>query len=156
LSFLDHLRRAVAITLILSLGIVEGCKKSVSPPARSSSPAKPHPERSLQAQENPAAPPQEATQIKGGPPSGEIVKAMADNPDWKLRVDGHTDNLGGDPQNLDLSKRRATSVKNALVERYYISADRLATNGFGASSPIDRNDTLEGRARNHRTELSRE
>jgi outer membrane protein OmpA-like peptidoglycan-associated protein len=86
----------------------------------------------------------------------EIVKAMTDNPDWKLRVDGHTDNIGGDAHNLDLSKRRAASVKKALVERYNISADRLTTNGFGASSPIDRNDTLEGRARNRRVELSRE
>ncbi len=81
---------------------------------------------------------------------------MTDNPDWKLRVDGHTDNIGGDAHNLDLSKRRAASVKSALVERYHISADRLTTNGFGASSPIDRNDTLEGRARNRRVELSRE
>lgn len=86
----------------------------------------------------------------------EIVKAMTDNPDWKLRVDGHTDNIGGDAHNLDLSKRRAASVKRALVERYHISADRLTTNGYGASSPIDRNDTLEGRARNRRVELSRE
>ena len=86
----------------------------------------------------------------------EIVKAMTDNPDWKLRVDGHTDNIGGDAHNLDLSKRRAASVKAALVERYHISADRLTTNGYGASSPIDRNDTLEGRARNRRVELSRE
>jgi outer membrane protein OmpA-like peptidoglycan-associated protein len=86
----------------------------------------------------------------------EIVKAMTDNPDWKLRVDGHTDNIGGDAHNLDLSKRRAASVKTVLVERYHISADRLTTNGFGASSPIDRNDTLEGRARNRRVELSRE
>ena len=86
----------------------------------------------------------------------EIVKAMTDNPDWKLRVDGHTDNIGGEAHNLDLSKRRAASVKSALVERYHISADRLTTNGFGASSPIDRNDTLEGRARNRRVELSRE
>ena len=37
----------------------------------------------------------------------EIVKAMTDNPDWKLRVDGHTDNIGGDAHNLDLSQRRA-------------------------------------------------
>lgn len=86
----------------------------------------------------------------------EIVKAMTDNPDWKLRVDGHTDNIGGDAHNLDLSKRRAAAVKTSLVERYHISADRLTTNGFGASSPIDRNDTLEGRARNRRVELSRE
>jgi hypothetical protein len=73
LKLLDHLRRAVAIALILSLGVVDGCKKeSVSPPARSSPPARPAPETSSQSQQNPAAPPQEATQIKGGPPSGLI------------------------------------------------------------------------------------
>jgi len=86
----------------------------------------------------------------------EIVQAMTDNPTWKLTVEGHTDNIGGDAYNLDLSKRRAAAVKQALVTRYHIAADRLSTNGFGSSSPIDTNDTLEGRARNRRVELTRE
>ncbi len=86
----------------------------------------------------------------------EIVQAMTDNPTWKLTVEGHTDNIGGDTYNLDLSKRRAAAVKQALVTRYHIAPDRLSTNGFGASSPIDTNDTLEGRARNRRVELTRE
>jgi hypothetical protein len=64
------LRRAVAFALILSLGVVDGCKKeSVSAPARSLAPAKPAPETPSQTQQNPAAPPQEATQITGGPPA---------------------------------------------------------------------------------------
>ncbi len=86
----------------------------------------------------------------------QIVEAMTDNPDWKLKVEGNTDNIGGDTYNLDLSKRRAAAVKQALVTQYHIAPERLSTDGFGASHPIDTNDTLEGRARNRRVELSRE
>jgi outer membrane protein OmpA-like peptidoglycan-associated protein len=86
----------------------------------------------------------------------QIEQAMNDNPDWKLTVEGNTDNIGGDAYNLDLSKRRAAAVKQALVTQYHIAADRLSTNGFGASHPIETNDTLEGRARNRRVELTRE
>ena len=86
----------------------------------------------------------------------QIVQAMTDNPDWKLTVEGNTDNIGGDAYNLDLSKRRAAEVKRTLVTEYHIAPDRLSTDGFGASHPIDTNDTLEGRARNRRVELSRE
>jgi outer membrane protein OmpA-like peptidoglycan-associated protein len=86
----------------------------------------------------------------------QIVQAMTDNPTWKLTVEGHTDNIGGDVYNLDLSKRRAAAVKQVLVTRYHISTDRLSTDGFGASRPVESNDTLEGRARNRRVELTRE
>ncbi len=86
----------------------------------------------------------------------QIVQAMTDNPAWKLTVEGNTDNIGGDAYNLDLSKRRAAAVKQALVTQYHIAPDRLSTNGFGASHPIETNDTLEGRARNRRVELTRE
>jgi outer membrane protein OmpA-like peptidoglycan-associated protein len=86
----------------------------------------------------------------------QIVQAMTDNPDWKLTVEGHTDNIGGDAYNLDLSKRRAAAVKEALVTRFHISPDRLANDGYGASRPVETNDTLEGRARNRRVELTRD
>jgi len=85
----------------------------------------------------------------------EIAKVMADNPAWTLSVDGHTDNIGGDAYNLDLSKRRAAAVKQALVTRYKSDGTRLQTNGFGASRPKDVNTTFEGRARNRRVELVR-
>jgi outer membrane protein OmpA-like peptidoglycan-associated protein len=80
----------------------------------------------------------------------EVAQAMKDNPDWKLTVEGHTDNIGGDAYNLDLSKRRALAVKEALVAQFNIAPDRLANDGFGASRPVESNDTLEGRARNRR------
>lgn len=86
----------------------------------------------------------------------EIVGVLKDNPDWKLTVSGHTDNVGGDAYNLDLSTRRAAAVKQALVTQYHIAPERLATDGFGASRPVDTNDTLAGRARNRRVELTRE
>ena len=86
----------------------------------------------------------------------EIAGILKKNPDWHLRIDGHTDNIGGDAANLDLSRQRAASVKDALVRRYGIDASRLTTGGYGASSPKDRNDTAEGRARNRRVELRRE
>jgi outer membrane protein OmpA-like peptidoglycan-associated protein len=93
---------------------------------------------------------------ESGPVLKEIAEAMNHNPDWKLTVEGHTDNIGGDTYNLDLSKRRAAAVKQALVTQYNIAPDRLLTGGFGASRPVETNDTLEGRARNRRVELVRE
>jgi outer membrane protein OmpA-like peptidoglycan-associated protein len=86
----------------------------------------------------------------------QIVQAMTDNPTWKLTVEGHTDNIGGDAYNLDLSKRRSAAVKQVLASRYHIAPERLATDGFGSSRPADTNETLEGRARNRRVELTRE
>ena len=86
----------------------------------------------------------------------EIADALQHNPAWKLRVEGHTDNIGGDEYNLNLSQRRAEAVKLALVTRYHIAADRLTPKGFGATRPKEPNDTLAGRARNRRVELVRE
>jgi outer membrane protein OmpA-like peptidoglycan-associated protein len=86
----------------------------------------------------------------------EIAGVLKDDPDWKLTVSGHTDNVGGDVYNLDLSKRRAAAVKQALVTQYHVAPERLSTDGFGASRPVDTNDTLAGRARNRRVELTRE
>jgi outer membrane protein OmpA-like peptidoglycan-associated protein len=85
----------------------------------------------------------------------EISEVLRRHPDWKLRVDGHTDNIGSAPYNLDLSKRRAGSVRETLVKQYGVQAGRLLTGGYGASRPKDTNDTLEGRARNRRVELSK-
>jgi len=84
----------------------------------------------------------------------EIAQAMVDKPDWKLTITGHTDNIGGHKYNLELSQRRSASVKKALIERYHVDPNRLSTSGSGDYAPIDTNDTLEGRARNRRVELT--
>lgn len=86
----------------------------------------------------------------------EIADILKRHPDWKLRIEGHTDSIAGDAYNLDLSQRRAAAVSAALTGRHGIAATRLATAGFGESRPKDRNDTLEGRARNRRVELVRQ
>ncbi len=85
----------------------------------------------------------------------EIAEVLRRNPDWKLSVEGHTDAIASEQYNLDLSARRAGAVKAALGSRFGIAGARLTTAGFGESSPRDRNDTLEGRARNRRVELVR-
>jgi outer membrane protein OmpA-like peptidoglycan-associated protein len=86
----------------------------------------------------------------------EIAEVMRRNPQWKLGIHGHTDAIGSDASNLDLSRRRADAVKGALVERHGIAAERLATEGYGASQPRATNETLEGRSRNRRVELVRQ
>jgi outer membrane protein OmpA-like peptidoglycan-associated protein len=85
----------------------------------------------------------------------EIADALVKNPSWTVSVEGHTDNIGTDQTNLDLSKRRADAVRDALVTKYRVASSRLTTAGFGASRPKEPNTTLEGRARNRRVELVR-
>jgi len=87
------------------------------------------------------------------PVLSEIAQVLRSNPTWNLSVEGHTDSIGSDADNLDLSRRRSAAVKQALTTRYKIDLDRLQTSGYGESLPKDRNDTMEGRARNRRVEL---
>lgn len=82
----------------------------------------------------------------------EVAAALQKQPALKLRIDGHTDSTGDAAKNLDLSKRRAESVKNALV-KLGIGADRLTTSGLGQTKPISTNDTPQGRAENRRVEF---
>jgi outer membrane protein OmpA-like peptidoglycan-associated protein len=89
------------------------------------------------------------------PTLDDVAQILRRHPDWKLSVQGHTDSIAGDAYNLQLSERRAAAVKTALVSTKGIAATRLVTRGFGEGRPKDRNDTLEGRARNRRVEVVR-
>jgi len=75
------------------------------------------------------------------------------NPTLKVYVVGHTDNVGVLAANIDLSKRRAASVVDALTTQYGISASRLQPYGDGPYAPIASNDAEDGRALNRRVEL---
>ena len=68
---------------------------------------------------------------------------------------GHTDSKGGRDYNLDLSRRRADNVVNALVNDYGIDPSRLEPRGAGSSEPLAANDTDANRALNRRVELVR-
>jgi outer membrane protein OmpA-like peptidoglycan-associated protein len=85
-----------------------------------------------------------------------IADVLRKQPAWRLSVEGHTDNIGGDAYNQDLSTRRAAAVKAALVSDYAIASGRLASAGFGARRPVETNETIAGRAHNRRVELVRD
>ncbi|MDZ7842881.1 MAG: DUF4892 domain-containing protein [Gammaproteobacteria bacterium] len=87
------------------------------------------------------------------PTLDEIGKLMADNPELQLLVVGHTDNQGGFEYNIDLSKRRAASVTDALVNDQGIQRSRLKPWGVGYTAPVASNASEEGRAKNRRVEL---
>lgn len=69
-----------------------------------------------------------------------------------VRVEGHTDSVGSESYNMDLSIRRATVVKNLLVQRG-VATSRIETTGFGETSPVASNDTAAGRMRNRKVEI---
>jgi large repetitive protein len=71
----------------------------------------------------------------------------------KIRVEGHTDDVGDDATNKDLSNRRAASVKRYLIEKGGIDAARLDAQGFGEEKPVAKNDTEEGKQENRRVEF---
>ncbi len=83
----------------------------------------------------------------------EIAKVLSDNSDVKVRIIGHTDGDGSDESNLDLSKRRAASVKNSLTSEFGIDAARMETDGKGETEPVSDNSTSEGKANNRRVEF---
>lgn len=83
----------------------------------------------------------------------EIVKLLSENPQLKLYVVGHTDNVGGLDYNMKLSHARAEAVLKALVSQYKMDANRLKSYGVGPLAPVTSNKTEEGKAKNRRVEL---
>lgn len=83
----------------------------------------------------------------------EIAKILNEVPDVKVKIVGHTDADGQDAANLDLSRRRAASVKNELVKTFNVNGDRLVTDGLGEGQPVAPNDTPSNKAMNRRVEF---
>ena len=81
-----------------------------------------------------------------------LQKYLVQNPKLKIELQGHTDDVGGDEDNLTLSQRRADAVKEYLVEQG-IHSERLFAKGYGESQPKVENDSDENRAINRRTEF---
>ncbi|MCC7379106.1 MAG: OmpA family protein [Chitinophagaceae bacterium] len=82
----------------------------------------------------------------------KLVELLNDNPNLKIQIDGHTDNVGQQKDNLELSNNRAKSVVGYLLSKG-INQQRLSFKGFGATKPVADNNTETGRAKNRRTEL---
>ena len=83
----------------------------------------------------------------------DIAKIMQENASLRVQIVGHTDADGNDNSNLDLSKRRANAVKEAMISNFNIDGARLETDGKGKAQPIDSNETPVGKANNRRVEF---
>jgi OmpA-OmpF porin, OOP family len=84
---------------------------------------------------------------------GEIAKLLKKDPNLKVYVVGHTDNVGGLESNMKLSQARAEAVVQVLTKNQGIAVARLKSFGNGPCAPVATNDTEEGRAKNRRVEL---
>lgn len=94
------------------------------------------------------------------PQSSGVLKEIADvlkqYADVKIMVTGHTDSDGTDNDNLELSKKRADAVKDALVKDYAIDESRIKTDGKGEAEPVSDNNTKAGKAQNRRVVFSKQ
>jgi SH3 domain-containing YSC84-like protein 1 len=88
------------------------------------------------------------------PALNNAVNALKDHPDWRIRVEGFTDNRGSKEVNDKLSSDRAEAVANWLAD-HGVDHDRLSSKGCGDRRPVASNSTPEGRAKNRRVELVR-
>ncbi len=83
----------------------------------------------------------------------ELANSLQKYPNSDILIVGHTDSVGTDAYNLDLSQRRAVAA-SAYLQSLGVPAARLKTAGKGESEPVQSNDTEEGRARNRRVEIA--
>lgn len=81
-----------------------------------------------------------------------LINIMKQNPKYKMQLQGHTDNVGDEDKNVQLSQSRVDAVKAYFVSRG-ISADRVGVEAFGSKKPKYKNDTAAGRAKNRRVEI---
>lgn len=81
-----------------------------------------------------------------------LYRFMHANPEVKVEISAHTDNIGSEHYNFDLSEKRAASVVNYLIQ-IGIEPNRIISKGYGETMPVASNDTEEGRALNRRVEF---
>jgi outer membrane protein OmpA-like peptidoglycan-associated protein len=85
----------------------------------------------------------------------QILTLLQRNADLKLRIEGHTDNVGSVASNQVLSQKRAETVRTWLLS-HGIAADRPTAKGFGDTKPVADHSTEDGRAKNRRVELAKQ
>jgi outer membrane protein OmpA-like peptidoglycan-associated protein len=82
----------------------------------------------------------------------QVAKVFIDNPTYIIEIQGHTDNVGNYQYNVDLSEKRAQSVRDYLI-KHGVSAARMTAHGYGPDKPIADNNTKQGRTLNRRVEF---
>lgn len=85
----------------------------------------------------------------------EVASRLRENPDLRVRIEGHTDSVGSNEYNQGLSQRRAESVRDYLMSQG-IAGNRMTATGYGEERPVATNDTDEGRSLNRRVEIHRQ
>jgi outer membrane protein OmpA-like peptidoglycan-associated protein len=83
----------------------------------------------------------------------KLTVILKDYPDTNILVVGHTDSVGSEEYNMELSKNRAYSVTNFLINNEGLPSSRLSTNWFGEQQPLHNNESAEGRAKNRRVNI---
>ena len=89
------------------------------------------------------------------PELDRLYQLLERYPELKIKINGHTDNVGDEESNLLLSENRAKAVRLYLVEKG-VDESRIRYEGFGESKPVSSNETPEGRRENRRTEFELE
>jgi outer membrane protein OmpA-like peptidoglycan-associated protein len=82
----------------------------------------------------------------------ELADLLKKHTTWKLRITGHTDNVGKPAANMKLSEKRAKAVQKYLVSKG-VAADRFYVEWYGPNRPVAPNTTPEGRQKNRRVEM---
>jgi len=82
----------------------------------------------------------------------KLIEVFKSYPDTNLLINGHTDSIGKDTDNMILSKKRAQSVRDYIISQG-IASGRITTKWYGESKPKESNDNEEGRAINRRVEV---
>lgn len=83
----------------------------------------------------------------------ELIEYLTRKPSTNIEIAGHTDNVGEEEANLELSQKRAEAVKRYLLSKGHISSTRVAAKGYGESTPVSDNNSVKGKALNRRTEV---
>lgn len=83
----------------------------------------------------------------------QIARLMENRPNLRIAIVGHTDTVGGLEANIAVSRARASAVRDRLIERYDVPAERIEAGGMGYLSPVASNLTAEGREENRRVEV---